>query len=277
MTVTTIILSKDRPAQLDLLLRSIERNGAGQFIPWVIARHSDGYNAVSDAHQEAYIMFGNENVFELDVRHALSECGEFVCFMCDDGILYRPDARNPALNFTTRGLDTDLLCVSLRLGENTVRQYPTDFKQRLPREPPWDGNGAAWEWRNAEHDFGYPGSIDAHVFRTADVQRMLAARSFPNPTALECALVDGCNELASERPLMACYPHSVYVGNPINRVSLQSGVRYGTRFPVSAEECNRRFLAGERIDLDALDFSGVDGAHTEIELHWDPLSETSRK
>lgn len=267
MTVTAIIPSKDRPAQLDLLLRSIERNGAGQFIPWVIARHSDGYNAVSDAHQEAYIMFGNENVFELDVRHALNECGEFVCFMCDDGILYRPLPHSPTVAFEWNVTAPDrLLCFSLRLGSNTTVCYPSGLTQTPVGDSPW-----YWEDEPRTpgvSDFGYPGSIDGHVFRTADVQRMLEGKSFPNPTALECALVAGCDELAAERPLMACYPHSVYVGNPVNRVSEQSGVRFGTRFPVTAAKCQERFERGERIDLDALDFSQVDGAHTEIELVW---------
>jgi hypothetical protein len=35
---------------------------------------------------------------------------------------------------------------------------------------------------------------------------------------------------------------------------------------MSPEALNARFLAGERIDLDAMDFSAVRGAHQEIPL-----------
>jgi hypothetical protein len=265
MSVTTIILSKDRPAQLDLLLRSIERCGGGQFEAQSIqpCGYMEGWEQRID-HTGRW--FSLPDLFENAVRMALTEAGECVCFMCDDGILYR---HVPPLELDS--LPDEVLCVSLRYGENTTEQYPTGFLNAFgsddePRETP-EGL-LTWEWKRAHGDYGYPGSVDAHVFRTEDVRRMLEPHTFPNPTALECALVEGCFALAAERPLMACYPNSLYVGNPINRVSLQSGVRFGTTFPVTAAECNERFQGGERIDLDALDFSGVNGAHTEIELQW---------
>lgn len=273
--ISTIVLSKDRPAQLDLLLRSIKRNGGeaigGRFSSvTVLARFSEGYKEVRDEHDLVAFAFGDAAQFEDDVRWALDQAGEFVCFMCDDGILYRP--LETTLPQTALRINPQTLCFSLRLGRDTTTCYPSGVEQGLPPEfgEPFC---QVWDWTRHPtepglSDFGYPGSIDAHVFRTADVQQMLAGRCFPNPTALECALVDGCFELADERPLMACYPHSVYVGNPINRVSEQSNVRYGERFPLSADECRERFLSGLRIDLDALDFSAVNGAHTEIELQW---------
>ena len=265
--ITTIILSKDRPAQLDLLLRSIARNGARQFDATVIYGSSTtasdhGYDDL-DAAVPVVWRFdgrGGKGTFEDHVRSSLDSAGEFVCFMCDDDILYRPAPVFSGIR------SEETLCWSLRLGLNTVRQYPSDLPQAWPWRSP-DGP-FVWDWRTADLDFGYPGSVDGHIFRTADVRRMLAGRSFPNPTSLECALVEGCNEIAEERPLMACYPHSVLVGNPINRVSAQSNVRYGTRYPVTAAECQERFGRGERIDLNSLDFSEVDGAHSEIQLVW---------
>ena len=261
--VTTIILSKDRPAQLDLLLRSIERNGAGWFdweALWNGERGDEDYDFTL-WHPDRFCRDDTANGdFEWFVRAMLAEAGEFVCFLCDDDILYRPAPVFSGIR------SEETLCWSLRLGLNTVRQYPSDLPQAWPWRSP-DGP-FVWDWRTADLDFGYPGSVDGHIFRTADVRRMLAGRSFPNPTSLECALVEGCNEIAEERPLMACYPHSVLVGNPINRVSAQSNVRYGTRYPVTAAECQERFGRGERIDLDALDFSEVNGAHSEIQLVW---------
>lgn len=261
--VTTIILSKDRPAQLDLLLRSIERNGGGYFgTPLVIAGgSSQGLAEVYAEHQIALVYEGEPWSFEEFVRSAL--VGEFVCFMCDDGILYR---RIPPLELD-RWTD-ELLCVSLRYGENTVEQYPTGEVNGWEEVRETSEGLLTWPWRQAIGDFGYPGSVDAHIFRTADVVRMLEPHTFPNPTALECALVEGCFQIAASRPLMACYPHSVYVGNPVNRVSEQSNVRYGQTYPVTAAECAEKFAEGLRIDLDALNFSAVNGAHSEVELVW---------
>lgn len=280
-----IILSKDRAAQLDLLLRSLERNAPPE--PTAIiyrtsnGLHALGYRKLFEEHRgTANWLYPDHGNFEQHVKGLVStdHVDSFVTFLCDDDILYRPLVPNTD-PFRWIADGDPLLCASLRLGANTVRQYPSD----LPQEIPWPtvgdmGRWMAWPWENGddvEHDFGYPGSLDGHTFRTADLRKMLDGRKFPNPTALECALVEGCNELADERPLMACYPHSVLVGNPINRVSEQSGVRFGTTFPVTADECNRRFLAGERIDLDALNFDHVNGAHTEVELRWRRANETA--
>lgn len=259
MIALGVITHPSRRAQLDLLMRSIARNGGGYFAPTLIDAPAG-------------------DLFHTQVASFLTSHGhEFMAFACDDGILYRrpplPKGWEGDIHTLAGKLEADsrTIAFSLRLGPNTTQSYPSDLCQEMPAHS--DGIGwPLWSWTHRpweeSGDFYYPGSLDGHIFRTADVQRMLDGRTFPNPTALECALVEGCNELADERPLMACYPHSVYVGNPINRVSEQSGVRYGQTYPVTAEECNRRFLAGERIDLDALDFSKVNGAHTEIELVW---------
>ena len=236
--ITAIILSKDRPAQLDLLLGSGAKN-TDQTWDVRIVRDNSGP--------------GFENAIWRSLQKTKTD---YTCFMCDDGILYRP--------ITEHCLPMqDEICFSLRLGDNTTVQYPTAMEQTPPEELVWN-----WTLHHDNGDFGYPGSIDGHIFRTADLIRMLDCKRFPNPTALECALVQGCEELADELPLMARARRSSYVGNPINRVSDQSGVRYGTKYPITAAECNRLYAAGQRIDLDALDFTSVNGAHTEIELVW---------
>lgn len=241
--MTAVVLAKDRPAQLDLLLRSLEVNTPGLFDPIVVSDPAGPR-------------------FEKVVRLALALANDLVCFMCDDAILYRPPPMRPI------PVD-DELCFSLRLGTNTVMQYPTGLAQRVPFTVSHSALTYAWRWQDADGDFGYPGSIDGHVFRRTELLEILDGRSFPNPTALECALVDGCETLRERRPMMACYPASVYVGNPVNRVSEQSNVRHGERFPADPAELTRRFQNGERLSLERMDFSGVDGAHAELELVWE--------
>ena len=68
------------------------------------------------------------------------------------------------------------------------------------------------------------------------------------------------------RPLMASYPHSCLVGIPVNRVQHDVPNRAGEKFPYGPDALNARYLRGERIDLDALDFSDIRGAHQELEL-----------
>lgn len=252
---SVVILSKDRPAQLRLLLDSLEQNGGGFFDrPTVIGK---GASDDIDAYRGAY--FIRELDFERDVRDALELAGPFVCFMCDDGILYR----RPSTRAERRLENPLVLCHSYRLGRNTVIQYPSGVENRYQVE-----HYASWYWQAALGDFGYPGSVDAHVFRTDELRAMLEPFTFPNPTALECALVEACFAAAQRRPKMSCDLWSSYVGNPVNRTSEQSGVRFGDRYPATVEECLERWQRGERIDFGRLDFSHVDGAHAEIELRW---------
>ena len=257
-----IIFSKDRPAQLDLLLTSLERNAQPE--ETVVIAHASihptwrnfyggAYEMLFDEHTASFF-FGNADVFERDTRALLADAGDFVSFFCDDDVLFAPLGGFWDVIVT----DPEILTFSFRLGGNTTYCYPSGFEQA--------SQGQVWSWLGAGGDWSYAGSLDGHIFRTADVRHMLRGRPFRNPTELEDQLMAGCLEMSAERPLMACYPRSVLCSVPVNRVSEQSQVRAGERFPVSAEALNERFLAGWRLSLEALDFSAVDSAHFEVDL-----------
>jgi hypothetical protein len=228
----------------------------------VLFHPGPGYGVVIPAG----VRFEPERDFQRDLDRILK--GEpddgTVTFLCDDDVVYRPWLELPAPAELLEE-DDDLICWSLRLGANCLWQYPTGLAQLWPGLNPW-------LWQIGQGDFGYPGSVDGHVFRAGDVRWMLYGREYPNPTALECVLVEGCARMAAERPLMGCYPLSVLVGVPVNRVSIQSNVRHGEQFPAPAQELLSSFLTGGRLDLDAVDFSSVDAAHVELELPWLPHS-----
>jgi hypothetical protein len=267
-----IVLSKDRPAQLDLLLTSLERLTPTEQT-WVIHTWSDddfehGYRLCELAHPHA--RFLAEGVrpgrwsFEQAVRGRLgvpssaSPPPDTVTFLCDDDVWYRtPPEYPPQL-----GEREEVLCFAWRLGQNCTVQYPTN----LPQTPPLE---LAYSWLDAPGDFGYPGSLDGHVFRGADLYELLADSEFPNPTALECALNEACLVTMRERrPLMLRPQWSCIVGVPVNRTSAQSGVRFGTLYPQPAAELNANYLRGYRIAFDRLDFHRVSGAHWELPYVW---------
>ncbi len=93
--------------------------------------------------------------------------------------------------------------------------------------------------------------------------RLLGRIGFTNPNELE-------EELALKRYLaprwMMSFSRSCLVSIPVNIVSATHLNRAGTAPEMSSEALNARFLAGERIDLDAMDFRAVRGAHQEIPL-----------
>ena len=276
--IQPLIFSKDRPAQLDLLLRSIAVNGDGVFgQPTVLAKWSDHrfYRGYEECLGEHSVEFVPEYDFEWQVRRFLDskpETGFFVA-LCDDNVLYRHlESFHAADHFVadpvaTLNANDDVLCFSLRLGENTMHCYPHARQQALPPMTPF-GDVLMWDWRSGDGDLSYPGSLDGHVLRVADVIEALDGRSFTNPNQMEDALVAGLRD--SPRPRMASYFLSALVGNPINRTTQTHQTNRIADFPgCGLEEMNERYLAGERLSLSMIDAAKVDGAHCEFAPVWE--------
>ena len=248
-----LIFSKDRAAQLDLLLRSLRRYADHEMTKVLWDSSSEEF---TEAYMQLPIDRSVDESFDLDLRRALWECPDkTVTFFCDDDVVFRrfdpPDLSNCLGTFSE-----EVLCFSLRLGkQNQQMKWP----------------GEVWDWTELPRtDFGFPGSIDGHIFRVDDVLFMIEDREVTNPTFLETVLAESCEEyLADRRPMMACYEQQSVVGIPVNRVSESSGVPFGKQFPQDQAWLNKRFLNGHRIDLYALDFSGVDGCHKEIQFEWE--------
>ena len=80
-----------------------------------------------------------------------------------------------------------------------------------------------------------------------------------------------CEALAEDRPMMICNEKQSIVGIPVNRVSPNSGVPFGDRYPQPTKELNDRFLAGERIRLSSAIYQLLDvkACHQEIEFAWE--------
>ena len=108
----------------------------------------------------------------------------------------------------------------------------------------------------SELDFAYPFSLDGHVFRTANILPRMEAVEFHNPNELEAVM----QVLPLKQPKYE--EHSCLVGIPHNRVGPNYNNRNGGG---TAKELNDRWLAGERIDLERMDFSNIIGVHQEVE------------
>ena len=183
-TVDCLVFSRDRAAQLDLLLRSIERYAPHLYrsltVLWRAStrEYVRGYSLCFSQH--ANVRFECESRFEHNVRAWLREAGAVVSFLVDDDVFYAPA---PA------GVDELELPLSLRGG-----------------------------------DYGYPFSLDGNIYLRADVLALLweGDVSFRNPTELEHAGYLARSRLPFER-VNACDPPCL-VGVPLNRVSESSGM-----------------------------------------------------
>lgn len=235
--INTIIFSKDRAAQLDLLLCSIERYAQWLWPPTVLYRYSnndylEGYRLVSTRHG---ITFTWQLPLKPMLLRAIDRMVPLTMMLVDDSVFFRKFSE-------FHGLDEGTTFAA-RLGRNCTYCYPLDKQQRV-----------------GELDFAYSLTIDGHVYRTSEIRKRIEAVDFATPNELE-------DKLSRGKQLCVEYgDHSCIVSIPHNRVA-----EFDNRYEGgSAEELNRRFLAGECLDLDAMDFSNVIGAHQAIPYVWRP-------
>jgi hypothetical protein len=268
--ISAIVFSKDRPMQLDALLSSLEVNRGFDAMVLYAASTPEfwrGYKACIRYHLGLRCpAWMKEFSFREDVEGLVRSAGEYVCFFTDDDILYRP--LPPILYRPGDPLPMlgNLLTFSLRLGANTTRCYPHDAEQRLPDVLNDDEDWREWDWRASEGDFGYPSSLDGHVFHRDIFKAMLMGserwNQWHNPNTLEDALCWGARDMLGN---MGCFPHSVLVNVPANRTTETHDTNRVMDAPAyTTEALNEMFLDGWRIDWQAMKYTGVNAAHCEL-------------
>ncbi len=268
MAISALILSRDRPAQLDLLIRSMKQRAKGLFAQTHVlcrastAGYEEGYRLCADYHRT--VVFKRESDFRVDVNLLLRTGSDYSAFLCDDDVFWRPmglDARPDDFLL----LHPDVLTVSLRLGHNTVHCYPLDCPQMPPLFERRSLN--VWEWPQGECDFAYPGSLDGNVWRRDQLRVLVLDGTWSNPNSLEDALNAACRQTLLSK--VACYDRSYLVGNPVNSVQDAYHVnRHGETHNYGVADLNERFLAGERLALPSP--REVNAAHQELPLEWLP-------
>ncbi len=143
--IDALVFSKDRPAQLDLLLRSVRRHARHLYrtVAVLVAVPSTldlarGYVICAGDHPGVTFRLEHELPFEDEVHAWLDGAGVIVSFLVDDDVFYS-----------------------------------------RAREP----DGLPWSYRGG--DFDYPFSVDGNVYAKADVEKLLAGVRFRNPSELE--------------------------------------------------------------------------------------------
>ena len=270
--ITSIIFSKDRACQLDLLLYSIEKNFKDTDELYVIYKHTSdlfekGYDLLIDRFSyNKQIKFVLESDFQKDTIRVCSEAkNKYLAFFVDDDIVYRPVSVS---SFLEEAFDENMSCVSLRLGSNTVIQ---DFYTDQPCVIPdihgiiekGDYKVFIWSWVSlgGHHtNFGYPFSVDGHIYPKEDICPIIQKYDYDTPNAFE-----GRFDKNWLKPNICCLEISSVVNTPLNLVG-SSQNRAGEHFGVSLEELNTIYIRGSRISLEDMDFSDIMGCHQELPI-----------
>ena len=293
--ITSIIFSKDRALQLDLTLTSIKCNfpQCRQLLVIYTAskEHAKSYEILINEHKDVTFYEQTFSLF-LDISNAIDISNDYLCFFTDDCIVYRKvpfEIDKIVRTFDGSffkdqdGKGIDFACMSLRLGSNT-NQRQSDQNMFYDILPPKD--------RFAEVDiastetlliwdrtiltpggyWSYALSVDGHIFEKKVIQ----------PYCHELFMLDRHygqwdqtpNEFESklqrywfEAPrIMAAPKTSCVVNSPNNRVNTNTPNRSGDIYTMDAALLLDKYVNGQRIKLENLNFDNIQCPHTEIDL-----------
>lgn len=246
------VFSFNRPAQLDLFMRSYAKNMLDAHPINVIYKHSsplakEGYAILKkDFPMHNYICENDlTDSFKDLVVDTVADKNNFTTFFVDDIIFINPVKLEGSSKLKIMQERDDILCTSLRL-------YPgIDYSQirGMPIKSPELDENLIWDYSNSQSYWGYPMSVDGHVFRTKDIKNLIKSLDFKNPNTFESALSN--NPLT--QPNMICFPNAILVNNPANKV--QTVYANNPSLNISVDELNAKYVAGKRIDM--VPFQGI--------------------
>jgi len=271
--ISAIVFSKDRAAQLDLLLRSINKNCPHFFEVCVLYTYSNeefkkGYSLIQDkypSHDRYHWV--DQTDFQKDLENLVDRSNPYLCFFTDDDIVYREsELRRHNINDIFREFK-DMCCISMRLGKNiSIQDQYTDEQCIPPMEVVKFDDVVFWNWKRVGagiSNFFYPFSVDGHVYRRSDIETLFSKLEYDDPNQLEGRAFLHAHSLP---PLMGCFETSSVVNTPINLCGPSTKNRAGERFGITLEDLNNDYLNNKIIDLEGMDFSDIKGCHQELKM-----------
>lgn len=255
-----IVFSKNRAAQLELFIRSFRKyvKNPDNYILKVVhhyteSHYAEGYKKLMNMNYPN-VHYIKETNFWQDVVNCIDTTKKYITFFCDDDVFKNPvDFYDEQMKIFNE--DKEIACRSLRLHPRLTYCYPMAISMRTPKF--MENN--IFYWTGQDGDFGYPMSLDGHIFRMEDIYPALVKFSFPNPTMLENMLVG--QQLRA--PKMICYNKSIIVCNPCNRVQTVCNNIHGN---VDTKVLNDNFLLGKLISFQNIDGFENYSCHQEMEI-----------
>lgn len=272
--ISTVILSKNRPPQLRLLLDSLQINGGNLFDITVLYEYTD------DLFLEGYVKTQNHfyrkhyyNVnfpikwkarqsanLNTDIVGCLSNGRNLSCIFNDENILFNRVAPYRLVKDLFK--QYALSALSLRLGNNTVIQNPYDIENYFAPLP--EGGDFAldkflvWDATTIENytNFAMPFSTNGHVYRKDVLLNALGRVSVQSTedfeTVMQEALYNGVFG-GQVPPLMSCPEYSMVIHNDLAKLTETEE----SNLDISPESVNARYLKGNVIDYYSFDFSSI--------------------
>jgi hypothetical protein len=246
-----VIFSFDRPIQLYALLESAEKYVKGLEQILVIYRSSEekfkeGYDKVQQRFKAVkFLQQGKEPAKDfkpLFLKAAFKSPSPYIIFAVDDMIVKNPVDLEECAELLEK---TGAYGYYLRLGSHVDYSYMGRAPQKIP--PSWEIKKGifAWQFKQGEHDWKYPCSVDMSLYKKSDIQEVLTKVEYHNPNLLESRWA-----LKARYNKMGLYFDEAKVVNvPLNMVN-QSNI-WGNRQmeSLTPHELLEKLQAGLKIDI----------------------------
>lgn len=261
-----LISSKNRACQLDLLLNSININSNNIFDNINVlylatdSFYQQGYDILKNKYKN--VNFIKQKNYQEDFKNISKlNPSEYITFLVDDRIFY--DEIKISKDQLLQQIKDDVVCFSLRLGNNCIYSHPANIYFKI-KEESYYNNFMKWDWTKQQiGDFKYPLSTDGHVFKYELMCKILKCISFNNANVFQVKMQNFLRMIPQN---MVSFKTSKILVNPINLVNNTHQNRNGLQYNDSFYDLNKFFVQGNHIDFDKLVFFNVNGRHKEIKL-----------
>jgi len=260
-----IIFSRNRAFQLYALLESIgERFDSKEIDVKVVYRYDHNHRP---ALQEVISVFPGCEFIDETESTSFKECildtldndHGLLAFLTDD-IIFKENVNVNEIDAILAN-NLQVLTFSLRLGLHIRYCYALDKEQPVPSGNIYAPNIFVWEWRTAQMDWGYPFSVDGHVFRKDQVRGWINNLDFHSPNSFEEAMQE-CRH-SDVPPMVVCNVLSRLVNIPTNRVQSTHDNRCGD---VGVDYLLSKWKDGMCLDLSKYDRILNKGVHDDLEI-----------
>lgn len=265
-----IIFSKDRAAQLDLLLRSLKYN----FKEFDSCKIHVLYDSSEEDFYKGYLLLSEDKnlcvnvefvsdklygTFRESLLKILNLKNELSMFLVDD-IIFKSSfsLSDKEIEFVKN--NEQIIAHSLRLWNGINHCYATNKPNSIPAFV----KRYIWNWTSAEGDWGYPMSVDGNIYRTKFIFDKIKEINFRNPNQLEANLAATADRT---KQYMSCYvEESKLLNVPANIVQTTFSNRHGNIIDV--KELNNNFLSGKKLSFEHILNCSNNTVHVELPFKW---------
>jgi len=255
-----LVFSRNRAFQLDCFLRSARENAKIELSDVsILYKYDPEFFESLEILKLEYpkCRFIDEINFREQTIEWVEKATDTLSFATDDALFTREVNTTFASDILLQ--NPRILTFSLRLGLNLDWCYPMNRLQIIP-------NGQlisqtfVWDSRSADGDWGYPLSVDGHVYRKQEILEIFKRTFFTNPNTLEANIQSLKPHLHSAA---CCFLRSSYFNSPLNVVQSVYTNRAGQ---VTVNELDKAYRSGKRFDTNLVKNFHNLSAHQEVDL-----------